>query len=267
MLIKASPTLRKILFASQQTSGTGSMWRIFKVIGTPKYTFATPIDQGLHAGKSFDEAIANAISIIADGPSASCSMFNAVQSLPERSAFGQIYSIINFRDPRDYFCNLYHWQFVHPHIGDTDGSKLKAHAEKIRSLGIDSYVKNLHLSWYFNKILDFAESIPKEERSVLSYARLCLDYDDFIRRACSAFQCELDDALKTAVEPERTSNITKNPAWIGNKWQGADTSPCRYKGDLEPSTISILNDEYSSVLKRMASLDPDFETYYLDGIS
>ena len=109
-------------------------------------------------------------------------------------------------------------------------------------------------------------NISSDQYCVNSYARLCLDFDFFIERAADFLEVELTPELRDKLEIERIEKLAENPKWIGNKWEGSDTMPGRYKRELKPETIEILNEKLAEVLKNMAKYDPDYAELYLEGV-
>ena len=77
---------------------------------------------------------------------------------------------------------------------------------------------------------------------------------------------ELTDSILSELENERVTKLNTNPNWIGNKWAGSDIIPGRYKNELKPQTIKILNDKFKNQLNQMAKYDPDYADLYLEGL-
>ena len=90
--------------------------------------------------------------------------------------------------------------------------------------------------------------------------------DSFIKKAAEFLEVALSQELVDKLEPERIENLENNKKWIGNKWAGSDTLPGRYKRELKPETIAILNEKLEPVLRKMAKYDPDYAHLYLEGL-
>lgn len=97
---------------------------------------------------------------------------------------------------------------------------------------------------------------------MLTYARLCLDFDSYLEGVSQFFEKPLTTALREHLEIERIENLSENKDYIGNKWAGADVMPGRYKRELKQETIDILNDRFKETLSIMAKFDPDFANLY-----
>jgi len=238
------------------TSGTGSSWRIYTALTDKKYTSIRLIDEFRKGTLDLDNYVLDRENMIA--------MFNAPQLKKDNISFDDYKIIVNFRDPRDYLCNLYSWEFVHPRPNESDADR-KSRMEKIQKDGIDNYVLKKAGTKYYNYIFDVIEK--HNEVLINTYARLCLDFDSFIDRASDFVNIPITDDFLEKVKIERPENLSENQRWIGNKWQGSDVMPGRYKRELKPETIEILNNKLEDVLRKMAKYDPDFSHLYLEGIA
>jgi hypothetical protein len=181
--------------------------------------------------------------------------------------------IVNFRDPRDRICNEYMFRLVHSNNPEEPKEAVEARAKILLEKGIDAWIReNLGTGGlsdrdYFKFFMDNVARIPAADLNVITYARLCLDFDSFIERACAAMGKALTPDLRDALEVERTEKLEQNPKWIGRVWSGSDVVPGRYRRELKPDTIAFLTERYAPVLKQMARLDPDYADLYLQDIA
>ena len=195
---------------------------------------------------------------------------NQPQSLPSSWISPKYRYIINFRDPRDRICNMYHWQFSNPFPGMTAEERADR-VEEARKAGIDGWVifKSSRQFRGRNDLYDRFFQILEEHPGqclVLTYARLCLDFDDFIRRLSHFTGIPVTESMLKRLEIERPENLGDNPRWVGNRWEGSDIMPGRYKRELQPETIEIINEKMKPYLRRMAKYDPDYAHLYLEGL-
>ncbi len=177
--------------------------------------------------------------------------------------------IVNFRDPRDRLCNAFMWQLIHPHYPDEPSEDIEARAVQVRALGIDRWIEQGVGRGPLGKHDDvrlFMENvgrIPADKRHILTYARLCLDFDSFLNGCFEAMGKRATPTLRAKLEIERTEKLDQNPRWIGNQWSGSDVMPGRYRRELKPDTIAYLSEKYAPVLRAMAQFDPDYADLYL----
>ena len=175
--------------------------------------------------------------------------------------------IVNFRDPRDRLCNSFNWFYNHPASPTETLEEAKVRIDQLDALGIDNWVLRGSGTQYYDSILQVLRQSPAENVHVLTYARLCLDFDGFITGACSALGVDCTSEIRAKLEPERSETIQSNPKWIGHTLQGGDISPGRYKRELRPETIDLMNTRLESVLRAFAKYDPDFAETYLEGLN
>ncbi len=250
--------MKTTIFFATQTSGTGSMLRIFCKIGGYNFVNAKFIDKFLK-NKTRDEL--RTAELPTDGK---LHLFNLPPFL-NKTAINPIHQfIINYRDPRDRLCNMYHWAFVHP-VRGLEGEKLQKHRDEIQNKGIDSFVLKHANDVYYKNIWYILENVPQQNSIVLSYAKLCLDFDTFIEESAKFLDVEVTKELLGELEVERVENLSNNKSWIGNKWAGSDTLPGRYKRELKLETIEIINKKFEPLLRKMAKYDPSYAKIYLEG--
>ncbi|WP_136483227.1 sulfotransferase domain-containing protein [Vibrio sp. H11] len=243
------------IYLTTQTSATDSMLRIFTTIQNSSFDDAKYIDKFL--SKNSVDALKDA-DLPSDG---NLHRFN----LPTMFDVGKVHDehklIINYRDPRDHFCNVYHWRFSHPVRGESEEQR-ELRLSELRKKSVDDFVLEQANTKYYENIVKALTELDPKKFSVLTYARLCLGFDSFISKSADFLECELTKEIRDNLEVERIDNLSDNPRYIGNKWAGADVCPGRYKRELKPETINILNQRFEKVLAVMAEHDPDFATYY-----
>jgi len=237
------------------TSGTGSSWRIYINLTKDKYRQIRLIDEYRKGMLDLNNYVLDKENIIA--------MFNNPTLKRDSFSFDDYKIIVNFRDPRDYLCNVYSWEFVHPRQNETEVER-ENRILKIQQEGIDNYVLKKAGVKYYEYIFDTIEKY--NDVMVNTYARLCLDFDSFIERASDFTGIPITDDFLERIKSERPENLSDNQRWIGNQWEGSDIMPGRYKGELKPETIKVLNNRFASVLKKMAKYDPDYAELYLEGV-
>ena len=196
---------------------------------------------------------------------------NQPQQLPSSWISPKYRYIVNFRDPRDRICNEYHWQFSPPRSPRRTAEERANRIEKLRKAGIDKWLifKSDRLFEGRDRMYDRLFQIPEEHPGqclVLTYARLCLDFDDFIRRLSHFAGIPVTKRMLKRLEIERPENLGDNPKWVGNRWEGSDVMPGRYKRELQPETIEIINEKMKPYLRQMAKYDPDYAHLYLEGL-
>ncbi len=171
--------------------------------------------------------------------------------------------IINARDPRDFLCNQFYWHYQHP---VPVNSPLKVQEQEIKekrraaaeSMGIDKWVlarDPAYLHDLFKQFNEVIETVPPTRRCMNSYALLCLEFDTLVESFCQFVGIEPGPELLQLIECERTENLVNNPEWAGNKWEGADCGPGRFRQELQPETIKILNERYYEELEFLRRYD------------
>ncbi|ATX67500.1 sulfotransferase domain-containing protein [Roseinatronobacter bogoriensis] len=178
-------------------------------------------------------------------------------------------TVVNFRDPRDRICNVYHWKLVHP-SSETPEVRERRIQETIE-MGMDQWVaqnfkKRGYDNAYYENLFHALERGGKEHCIAITYARLCLDFTSLKSQLADFLGVTLTPAQEKLLEAEQPETVTSNPKWIGNRWAGSDVMPGRYKHELSEDNIASLNAYYAPTLRLMAKHDPDFAHTYLDGI-
>lgn len=244
------------IYLTTQTSATDSMLRIFCALLGKDFVDAKYIDNFLSAHPIAE--LKNA-ELPLDGH---LHRYNLPPYFDVNKIKSQHKLVINYRDPRDHFCNVYHWQFNHPVRGESETEK-ERRLEILAETTIDQFVLEKANTKYYESIIKSLTSLNKDDFVVLSYARLCLDFDSFLSKAAGFFNVELNDTKRNALEVERVENLSSNKQYIGNKWGGADVGPGRYKDELKVETIEELNKRFKYILQIMAEYDDDFARFYL----
>ncbi|WNZ57241.1 hypothetical protein QT397_07830 [Microbulbifer sp. MKSA007] len=252
--------MNTFIFLASATSGTGSMIRIFSEMAGFNVADSKYVDKFILEGK-LSELKKSIVPM--DG---GFHVFNRPIDFNTLMDFSKYQFLVNFRDPRDRLCNMFHWTQSHPAPGVCK-DELQKRRERIAEQGIDSWVLQQSLSEasYYENFWRVLEG-SLENSIVLSYAELCMDFDSFIRRSSEFIGTTLSIDLLDKLEVERPENISLNKKWVGNKWSGSDVMPGRYLKELSPDTINKLNKSLADVLKNMAHFDPKYSELYLKGI-
>lgn len=187
---------------------------------------------------------------------------NEVSSFPGYKD-NEIY-IINFRDPRDIWCNQYQWLIQHPtNVEDpVKDAEIRRHRKNRYDLGVDnSVIKSLKSflegnDHSLNFILDSIKSTQQHNVFYVSYCQLCLKYDYLINTLNQIFGLELSLENNSVVRNESPGGLDSNPNWIGNEWFGCDIKPGRFRNELSPKSIDTLNCSLKDVLGTLASVEP-----------
>ncbi|MDB5687917.1 MAG: hypothetical protein JWR77_2506 [Rhizorhabdus sp.] len=255
-----------IVFYTMQTSASASCQRILTQIDDQQRTLRglghECYVQGADFRFAWGELPAHGYLVFANCPK---------ELGPIRDLAGQRF-IVNFRDPRDRLCNEFMWKLIHPRYPNEPKEEIDARAATLLELGVDKWLETgigrgpLSERDNFATFMRNVDQIPAENRHVLTYARLCIDFDSFIAACGDVMGVELTPAMREALEVERTDKLEENPRWIGNQWNGSDVMPGRYKRELKPDTIAFLSEKYADVLRAMARHDPDYAHLYLENV-
>jgi hypothetical protein len=249
--------MQSVILFTTQTSATDSYGRIIRNLlpGNVPYV------------KCCDEEPTNRPLETPLHPEGHFYLFNYPPILNDELDLSLFKVIINFRDPRDRLCNVYHWLQQHPRSETSDEREKRV--TRLKDDGIDKWAFSAHnnallCNEYYSNIFKVARKNNESNVAVLTYARLCLDFDSLINKLVDLLEIGQDDYRRAApkLELERVENISQNAAWIGQQWTGSDTQPGRYKRELSDDTIKMLNEYYAATLARMAEFDPDFRDTY-----
>jgi hypothetical protein len=232
------------------TSGTGSLWRIITTIAGDAYR-AIKIAEILESSGRGAE-IPNWV----PEPTGHLYMYNTPNYVNENLANPALKLITNFRDPRDLACNQFHWAFQHPMANRTD-AEIETFRAQVREQGIDHFVASRDNNILFKSLRALASRVQPADPNVLnlSYSQLCLDFDNLLERIITFLDIPRDSVRWDLLERERTVNLEKNPAWIGQFWSGTDIMPGRYRKELRKETIAILDQKYHENLQFCRALE------------
>jgi hypothetical protein len=233
------------------TSGTGSLWRIITTIAGPRYKTVKITEQLEGQGKAAE------IPAWRPEPFGHLYMYNTPHYVNKHMLDPAIRLVTNFRDPRDLACNQFHWALQHP-IANRSEEYIENYRRNVEANGIDAFVAKQDNTILFNSLKAIAARLDGSDPNVLtlSYAQLCLDFDDMLRRLAGFFEVPADDIPWARLEQERTTNLAKNPAWIGQIWTGTDIMPGRYRKELKRETINVIDQRYAGALKFLRALEP-----------
>ena len=249
-----------VVFISTPTSGTGSLWRIISAFAAIKGL--KPVKQ---AELFANENRLQELRTWQPAPTGHIYLINTPQIWPLGFDLTKYKIIINFRDPRDLSCNQYHWALQHPVLHKTE-EQIAAFREQVRQQGIDVYASGIDNRPLFNPFMDLAPRIVAKDPGVLplSYAQLCLAFDQMLPRLSKFLDVELTPDLLEAIAPERVTQIASNPDWIGKIWSGADFGPGRYLKELSTESQAKITEKYSKTLGILAEIDlPQFRELYV----
>ena len=238
------------IFLTMPTSGTGSLWRLLSAIARPAYEPIKIAEQYEAAGRGKE------LVSWQPEPTGKIYMYNTPHYVNPAFADLKFKLITNFRDPRDLACNQFHWSQSHPMPNRTE-EEIQAHRTNILAAGIDAFVLKTDNNILFRSLraLDQRVLKPGPETLNISYAQLCLDFDEMVARIIAFLGIDPAGVRRDQIELERTVNLKHNPNWIGQLWTGTDIMPGRHRGELKPETIRALNDKYRDNLKFVRGLE------------
>lgn len=250
--------MQTIILLSTQTSATGSIWRIIEKITDSKIIkIGFDLDKKEKIGEYLNEIPKTDHIVLHNRP-------DLLRMLKNKEDYKYI---VNFRDPRDRLCNKFHWMQQHPHFPGEPKADIQKRGNILKEKGINSWLHNELKPEYEKELLLFLNSIPKNNMCVATYAKLCLEFDFFVKEIAKFLGVSLTKEHWNSVDNERVETISKNPKWIGKIWTGGDDiMPGRYKSEVDNETIHLLNLCYREVLYEMAKIDTDFSSLYLEGV-
>lgn len=245
---------RSCIFLSMPTSGTGSFWRIVTAMCEGRAVVEKVAENHFVQGRG------EALPDWRPEPLGHVYLYNTPHVVNSALADPAIRLIVNFRDPRDLSCNQYHWTFQHPMAGLSAEDMERRRAE-IRAAGIDGYVLSIDNNVHLRSFRALEHRLDKDRENVLllSYAQLCLGFDEMIDRLRIFLGLEWNEIPWSRIDPERVENLGGNAQWIGQVWSGGDTAPGRFRRELQPETIQRLNMRYHDSLELLRRLEhPQF---------
>ena len=174
-----------IIFLSPDTSATSSIVRILDIIFREEFNICWAVKKW-HTSNNI--TLTQVMMGEAAPPEYGHLFFTKTENwLPESWISAKYRYIVNFRDPRDRLCNIFHW-FSFP---DRPSKNAVAGAKRMQKAGIDKWVKSrttMHDGEHkqfgrraYNQLFRVMEGFS-EQCLVNTYARLCLDFDSFIHR-------------------------------------------------------------------------------------
>lgn len=169
--------------------------------------------------------------------------------------------VVNFRDPRDIWCNQFYWLIQHDAANDEVVAERRARYDKGIEFSVrqamNAFSKNGDPS--SNVIKDLIEKeCHRDNIMFVSYAQLCMCFEEMILRLNKYLGVELSVDNNEAIRRESPAALEENSSWIGNAWVGCDVMPGRHKKELSQDFINELNDvtrEYNQLLKTV-ELEP-----------
>jgi hypothetical protein len=232
------------------TSGTGSLWRIISLIAGEQFEKIKISEVLENRGEG------RLLAEWAPEPTGHLYMYNTPHIVNANFADPNLRIIINFRDPRDLACNQFYWALQHPMANRTP-EQIDEYRRKVEEGGIDAFVVTRDNNILFKSLRALEARLQSDDPNVLklSYSQLCLDFDDLVASLVGFFGADLDSLPHDALERERTSNLEKNPNWIGQMWKGTDIMPGRYRRELRRETIAKLDEQYRENLRFARSLE------------
>lgn len=252
---------RSVIYVTTPTSGSQSLWRILNSlvpVGTECFEASAEGSPNLPTAANFKEH-------------GQLVMVRGVYTLDPPVFDPRLRYIVNFRDPRDMFCNQYHWLWQHPIIGIDDPEEFeRARAARAAraSEGIDASVLRHSEPTDFKFVFELAEAAANGAPDILfvSYAQLCCDYVSMIGRVVNFLGAEVTPQARAVIHNESPAGLQDNNLWIGNEWTGTDIQPGRYKTELRPETIAELDRRFGPTLDRLAALEtPNLRHLYSHG--
>ncbi len=242
---------RTVILLSSPTSATGSIWRACRALAEGRYQATEPVNE-FYKNQRMAE-----LKDWAPPESGKLLLMNAPHLLNPKLDLTRYRFVLNARDPRDLACNQYHWRLVHPAPGDQPGD-LEKRAEEARARGIDAFVLGQNNNHIYKALQAITARAPRESWMFLGYAMWCLRYDEALARVASFLGVDLgalSPEQQAVLARERTPDIAKNPKWVGQRWQGADTAPGRYRAELQPDTIARLTARDAKHLQWLKEVD------------
>lgn len=241
---------KSVIYLTTPTSATASMWRIFTTLTSGYYEHLRITDTYYESGKLSE------LLNVAPPQTNNLILFNTPNFLSKKVSSDNYKFLINIRDPRDLVCNQYYWALQHP-VPNLSADEIEARHKKLLEIGIDNFAKNKDNLFYYQRIMEIVRSSPKEAYQFVTYAQLCMDFDNFIKRSADFLNVEITENHLASLDIERIDKLGANPAWIGNQWQGSDIWPGRHKRELKTETITKLNFQYREVLDFLREFDED----------
>jgi hypothetical protein len=244
------------IFFCSPTSGTGSMLRILKAMGSKSlkmHAAVAPASLEDREGVTFLDPTAGDVLYWFRGPR----HWDPTLDLSSFRIIG------HFRDPRDLACNQYWWALQHPNDDPPEVAEEKR--RKVLEMGIDRYVLGRNNASIYNLMRSLADGPMGEGVTWTSYNQLVSAFDYMMDNLCRVFgraPSEVAEVLRN----ERPEAVTGNDRWLkgGGAWEGADVMPGRFRRDLKPETAAALTAKVQAELAFCRQHDAPFmEHHYL----
>lgn len=246
------------LLITTQTSGTGSLRRIIEKLVNGKKVIDILSDPFYTAGN-----LSGMQSFMPKIEAHRIGFWNVPGHWNRNIDLAEFRVLLNFRDPRDMLCNQYYWALHHPSPDSPDA--LLSHRNSVEAQGIDEFVLGNNPIMDFDSIKYIYDNTNVENRFVISYAQLCLDFDLLLERLCSWLNLQLSIDIIARTEDERIENVASNDSFVSaiGSWQGKDFHPGRYSRELKPETVNKLNERFQGTLDFLRLIEaPHLRRFY-----
>lgn len=248
--------MKSIIFVTTATSGSASIWRVLEALLVPEgYRPNVVTREGEQKLKVEDLDPVGRLYLIRGLAEVAPPIFSR-----------RFRYVVNFRDPRDVFCNQYHWLVQHPPGRETGekAEKILAQRRARHALGIDEHVLRNKDDRSFSLVFELqAAAEAGADILFVSYAQLCCAFDTMVNRLTAFLDTSPGQQALDKIALESPENLTHNPRWIGQTWTGTDIMPGRFREELKPETIATLNKRFSETLDRLKALDiPELRHLY-----
>lgn len=244
--------MKTIILLSTQTSATGSICRIIETINTQRKFYGLSENKVKFLSDRLNKIPEENHIILHNRPD----LLKFIEN-PEKYRY-----ILNFRDPRDRLCNKFHWMKQHALYPNEDLDKINDRKKELEEIGINKWVTDNVDPNYEESLFNFVDNIDINNLCVNTYIDLCENFNIFITKLAKFLGEPLSKKTWHLLEPERSEKLLDNKDWIGGQWTGADTTPGRYKNELNENTISYINEIYSNVLDSMRKYDKNNKSFY-----
>ena len=253
--------MKTVLFISTPTSATRAMNRIYRNLCPRGTEFVSIAQKGRLAGTK-----AGALQTFKDElqPEGRLLFLNQGDLIIDSGIdLGQYFLVLNMRDPRDLVCNWFYWSYQHPlpkshKEKEHEQEFLRARKEELFSAGMDRFALDYGpVDHIFRGFYHIVENCDPASYLINSYALLCTQFDVFIDNFCKFTDVSPPARILELLRNEQADSVVSaNASFIGRRWEGADkTVPGRYKEELSPETIRVLNERYAKELDFLATHD------------
>jgi len=180
--------------------------------------------------------------------------------------------LIVLRDPRDSLVSLYHILKDPSYIPPKELTAFQQAAvdekQRLQSISLDQYVLEgaSTLCQNITVLAELLKNVPPERIEFLSYAVLCEDFPQFIKRLTCFLQIVPENAvLQEMLLGEDVKKKDSLSYYSMARLPNAAPMPGRHKRELKPETIAKLNGITAEARHWMASLEtPEYRHLYDD---